>query len=66
MSTVSKDIADRIVKGEFAKDSPKRIVKYRNAWGGEGYGVTFRNQDHDKYLRESAYVLNPKIYWEAQ
>lgn len=64
MSTVSKKIADAIVRGEYLDDDPRRIVEYKNAWGGVAYGVTFGRQDPNTYLRESQYVREPKVYWE--
>ena len=64
MSTVDKDIADRIIAGEWPKDKARRIVKYINAWGGESYGVTFKRDDPLKYLRPTEYIRNPVIYWE--
>ena len=65
MSTVNKSIADRIVAGEYPEDHATRIVEYENAWGGKGYGVTFKGGDIDKYMRPSEYIRKPKIYWEA-
>jgi hypothetical protein len=38
MATVTKEIADRIVAGEFKEDGWVRIVEYDNAWGGTSYG----------------------------
>ena len=64
MGTVSKSIADAIIAGKYEDDNPKRIVKYTNAWGGEAYGVTFGNDDPNKYLYETEYVQNPVIYWD--
>lgn len=64
MATINKDIADRIIAGEFEDDDPKRIVEYTNAWGALAYGVTFGRENPDKYLLESQYVINPKIYWD--
>jgi len=64
MSTVNKGLADRIIAGEFAEDSPRKIVKYTNAWGGESYGVVFEGERLDNYAA-SNYVIEPSIYWEA-
>lgn len=63
MATVGKDIADRIVAGEFAEDDARKIVEYDNAFGGVSYGVIFGNQDPD-YYRETEFVRNPRVYWE--
>jgi hypothetical protein len=63
MATISKDIADRIIAGEFASEDgwPARIVKYTNAWGGEAYGVEYRHE-LGKYS-PSEYVRSPQVYW---
>lgn len=65
MATVDKSIADRIVAGEFPEDGATRIVEYDNAFGGIGYGVTFQQDDINKYMYPSPFVMNPRIYWEA-
>ena len=64
MSTVNKEIADRIIAGEWPEDEAEQIVEYENAWGSKSYGVTFRGGDVDKYLTTSPYVRNPTIYWK--
>ena len=65
MATVDKEIADRIVAGEFPEDGATRIVEYDNAFGGIGYGVTFGNEPIDKYMEPTEFVRNPRIYWEV-
>jgi len=65
MATVDKDIADRIVAGEFAEDDARKIVEYDNAFGGVGYGVIFGDDDPDMY-RETAFVRNPRLYWKKK
>lgn len=66
MSTVSKEIADAIIAGEYEDDPPAlKIVKYLNAWGGDSYGVIYVGQDPDKYA-PSDYIRNPTIYWEPK
>ena len=64
MGTISKEIADRVIAGEFDDDDPKRIVEYTNACGVIVYGLTCDSQDPDTYLYESKYITNPKIYWD--
>lgn len=64
MATISKQIADRIIAGEFPEDECSRIVRYKNAFGGFGYGATFRNEDKERYLVETNYVQDPVIYWD--
>lgn len=71
MATVDKKFADKAVaaNGVLYPDDPfeppiTRIVEYKNAWGGVGYGIVFEGQDQDKYMRTSEYIGDPKIYWE--
>ena len=64
MGTVNKDIADRVIAGEFREDHPRKIVKYTNAWGGESYGLICRGESLDRY-KASDFVINPSVYWEA-
>ena len=66
MGTVSKEIADKIVAGNGVyPGDPRcaRIVEYTNAWGGTAYGVEMPHE-LGRY-RPSAYVINPRTYWEA-
>ena len=67
MGTVSKSIADRVIAGEFAAEDgwPVRIVEYDNQWGGVSYGIEHRECDRGRYA-ESAFVRNPRVYWEAK
>ena len=65
MSTVDKSIANRIIAGEFPENGAVKIIEYDNAWGGVGYGVVFKNDNPDKY-RETEFVRNPRVYWEAK
>lgn len=74
--TCSKEFADKLVEhngwidneDHDAPDNPQatRIVEYTNQGGVLAYGVTFPNDDPDKYLRESPYIQAPRIYWEAR
>jgi hypothetical protein len=74
--TTDKAFADRIVAGggwlpehpdHDAPDNPQitRIVEYTNQGGALAYGHTFAHDDPDKYLRESAFIRSPRIFWEA-
>ena len=65
MATVDKEIADRIVAGEFPEDNARKIVEYDNAFGGVGYGVIFGDDDPDRY-HETMFVRNPRLYWEKK
>lgn len=68
MPTVnSKKIINEIVSHDgYYMDDPRvmRIVKYTNAWGGICYGIEYEGKVGT--YRESEYVLNPRIYWEAK
>jgi len=65
MATVTKDIADRIIAGEFREDPPAiRIVEYTNAFDGrKAYGVIYRGESWYRY-RPSDFVINPVTYWQ--
>jgi hypothetical protein len=65
MGTVSKEIADRVIAGEYAEDGVVKIVRYDNAFGGENYGLIMEDQNLDTY-RESGFVQNPTVYWEKK
>ena len=70
MGTVSKGIADKIIEGnghypgEEHMEPYVRIVEYTNMGGVMAYGLEF-NRDLGKYC-ESAFVRNPKVYWERK
>jgi hypothetical protein len=73
MSTVDKVFADKLVaaNGQLYPDDPfeppvVRIVKYRNAWGADAFGITFEGQHHEKYMVQSPYITDPTIYWERK
>jgi hypothetical protein len=63
MSTVSKEIAEKVIAGAYPEDEWVRIIKYENAWGGIAYGLESRHT-LGKYS-PSEYVKNPQIYWEV-
>lgn len=63
MATVSREIADAIVRGEYAEDRPVKIVRYINAWDGISYGVIYEGDDPNKYA-ETDFVRYPSVYWE--
>ena len=63
MSTVSKEIADRVIAGEFPEDNIKAILLYHNQFNGE---------DAYKLIYGSMSVINTalfiasdfvKLYW---
>lgn len=63
MGTISKEIADDVIKGLYEDDEPKMIVKYSNMFdGGEAYGLICGRQPLDTY-RETEFVINPTVYW---
>lgn len=63
MGTISKKIADDVIAGLYEEDQPVKIVKYQDAWGGEGYGLICAHESLDRYAA-SEYVRNPVTYWE--
>jgi hypothetical protein len=63
MSTVTKEIADKVVAGAYPEDEWVRIIKYNNAWGGVGYGLE-NNRTIGRYS-PSEFVKDPQVYWEA-
>lgn len=66
MGTVSKDIADRVIAGEFPEDNVVKIVVYQNAFNGQdAYGLITKGDDLNRY-HASQYVRNPRVYWEAK
>ena len=71
MPTVSKEIADEIVKhnGVYPGDEHLppyvRIVEYTNSFGsGKSYGL--EQQGREGYYAASQYVIDPKVYWERK
>lgn len=68
MATINdKKLVDEIVSGNgYYSDDDRvmRIVEYTNAWGRICYGIEY--QGRVGTYRESEYVINPRIYWEAK
>ena len=77
MTTVDKEFADNIARNKgfyngeddnSLGDNPRvvKIVKYKNAWGGDSYGLVYEGI-RDKYVA-TEFVNNPITYWalEAQ
>lgn len=69
MATVSKHLADIIVEGDgyyLETDDPRvyRIIEYTDMGGKLAYGMEYQHQI-GKY-EESAFVRNPRVYWEAK
>jgi len=66
MATVGKELADQIKNADgYYSDDPRvmRIVEYTDMGGKQAYGIEYGHQI-GKYA-ESAFVRNPKVYWEA-
>jgi len=75
MSTVSKDIADKIVAGNGWIDNQHEevtpaddqrvaaIICYNNSFGGVSYGLVTHGQ-FNKY-QATEYVRSPRVYWEC-
>lgn len=71
MSTVSKDIADRIIAGDFAEDDISCIIKYQNIFNGaDAYKIVPARMDHPDYINGLLYItptmLNATIYWKRE
>ena len=65
MSTVSREIAERIAAGEFDSDNPTAIVKYTNRWSYSSYGVIFSERFPEQYA-PSPFVRNPQVWWTKE
>ena len=66
MATIGKTLADKIKTADgYYADDPRvmRIVEYTDMGGKQAYGIEYEHQV-GKYA-ESAYVRNPRIYWQA-
>lgn len=66
MSTVSKDLADKIKSADgYYMDDPRvvRIVEYTDMGGKQAFGLEYE-RDLGKYS-ESQFIRNPKVYFEA-
>ena len=69
MSTVEKEIADKIIKDAMTKTSKNnkskcvRIVKYTNNWAKDSYGLIFEGMNLLEY-HNSPYCSQVTIYWE--
>ncbi len=67
MGTVSKEIADNVVaRNGYYEDDPRvlRIIEYTNFAGDKAYGLEY-SYNIGIYVA-SPYVINPKVYWEAE
>ena len=69
MSTVSKDIANRIIAGEFPGDDIFLIIRYKNAFNGEYAYKLYYSSHKNLDLQEIAvevlriYGDDLKTYW---
>ena len=64
MATInSKEIIEDIMAGKYPEDKPTRIVRYTNAWGQTAYGVTFGDEDIERYTTPTEFIINPVIIW---
>lgn len=68
MATVSKDIADKVVKGKgfYPGDRTKvvKIVQYENIFDrGLAYGLIYKGEPLNRYDKAG---YNPKTYWEEK
>lgn len=77
MATMSKKFVDLLIAGGgWLPSEPDpdpanntqavRIVEYRDVSGELAYGVVFRGEPNPfRYERESQYIREPKVVWEA-
>lgn len=66
MPTVDKTLADKLRANDgHYSDDPRvmRIVEYDNAWGGVSYGLEYEGKLG--FYRESEFIRNPRVYWQA-
>lgn len=71
MSTISKDIADRIIAGDFAEDDISCILRYENAFNGNwAYKIIPASKDTPEYrnylLTQCENLIAAEIYWERK
>lgn len=76
MTTVDKTIADQVLREQGrndhlgGEDNPAcvRIVEYTTIRGATAYGLVFENDTNQetKYMRETPYIRDPKIYWNRR
>jgi hypothetical protein len=65
MSTVSKDIADRVIAGEFEEDGIHTIIKYNNIFDGrEAYKLLYGNMSIKD--TDFSFMMNPTVYWKKE
>lgn len=67
MSTVNKNIADRVIAGAFPGDDVIAIIRYENVFNGrEAYKLIFSPEIYRiQWILDGKEVnlLNPTIYW---
>lgn len=71
MNTVNKDMADRIIAGEFPEKDIKIIIQYDNFFSAKPAYLPFRSNQLDlaQWIldsKESEGLANPSIYWRAE
>ena len=71
MSSANKDIADRIIAGEFPEDNIVVIIRYENMFNGNyAYKIVTEKQATRDYLDYLLYdcpsMGAPEIYWKAK
>jgi hypothetical protein len=70
MSTVNKEIADKVVEhnGIYPGDRMRivEIIKYKNIFdGGDAYRLIYEYQNRELIL-ESPAILSPETYWKYE
>lgn len=71
MSTVSKRIADDIIKGKYPEDNITCIIQYQNMFNRQwAYKLIPQSKDTAEYrtylLEDCDSMIYPSIYWEKK
>lgn len=70
MSTVNKEIADRVAAGEFPEDNIITIIRYNNIFNGaEAYKLIYRHQyPMIQWILDGNEInlINPTLYWSEE
>lgn len=68
MSTVNKEIADRVIAGEFPEDNTICIIQYSNIFNGEAaYKLIYSHQEAAiQWILDGKELamIDPVVYWK--
>ena len=68
MSTVTKEIAEIIIrqKGYYSDDERVlKVIKYENKWRGESYALLYARDVAANRYAASEYIINPQVIWDC-